>query len=119
MLDLATQIEIHLLTIGTWVPTTELCDRYGINQRALRAVGRRPGLLDHFAVSSTRQGTHSYIHHRYLPTKDWLPIKHRLLSHALAEIRKARLWTKSRHNILTGPQKSLKEYHTHQALLSL
>jgi len=102
--DLATQIEIHLLTLGTWVPTADLCARYGIKERALRAAGRRPGLIDHFAVSSTRNGTHGYIHHRYLPTADWLPIKHRLLSHALAEIRKARTWAKSRHNIqITNP----------------
>lgn len=104
--DLAAQIEIHLLTAGTWVPTAELCARYHINERALRAVGHRPGPLDHFAVSSTRHGTHGFIHHRHL-------------RHALSELRKVRTWAKSRHNILTGPQKSLLELHTHQALLPL
>lgn len=119
MSDLVTQIEIHLLTTGTWVPTADLCSRYHINERALRAAGGRPGPLDHFAVSSTRHGTHGFIHHRHLPTNEWLPIKHRQLRHAISELRKVRTWAKSRHNILTGPQKSLQELHTHQTLLPL
>lgn len=93
MTSTAAQIEMRLLTAGGWVPTREICQEFGIAERALRQAGERPGMLDAFAVSSTRAGQSGYIHHTHLPTADWLPIKHRLRRHAIAELRRARTWT--------------------------
>lgn len=112
--QLAAQIEVFLLTKGTWVPTAEICQRFGIKERLLRQDGRRAGLLDAFAVSSTRGGESGFIHHRHLETAAWLPIKHRLRRHAVAELRKLRAWTQARARCLTGKRPELIERHTGQ-----
>jgi hypothetical protein len=114
---LASQIELHLLAAGDWISTTDLCQRFGIRERSLRQDGRRPGLLDGFAVSSTRGGQSGFCHHRHLPTKEWLPIKHRLRRHAISELRKLRAWTNARTRCLTGQRPTLQERHTGQLLL--
>lgn len=115
--SIARQIELHLLAAGDWISTADLCARFGIKERALRQDGRRPGLLDQFAVSSTRGGESGFIHHRHLPTPAWLPIKHRLRRHAISELRKLRAWTKARARCLTGLRPDLREVHTGQGLL--
>jgi hypothetical protein len=115
--QLAAQIEIFLLTKGTWVPTAEICERFSIKERMLRQDGRRAGLLDCFAVSSTRGGESGFIHHRHLETAAWLPIKHRLRRHAVAELRKLKAWTQARARCLTGKRPDLQEVHTGQGLL--
>lgn len=115
--QLAAQIEMHLLTRGTWVSTLDLCERFGIKERQLRQDGRRAGLLDAFAVSSTRGGESGFIHHRHLPTAAWLPIKHRLRRHAISELRKLRTWSLARTRCLTGKRPDLREIHTGQLLL--
>jgi hypothetical protein len=115
MTDLAAQIEQYLLTRAEWVPAREICQRFGISdERSLRATADRPGLLDLFAVSSSA----GFKHHRHLPTDEWLPIKHRLRRHAIAELRKAARWTRSRHNILTSRAPTY-ERHTGQIILPL
>lgn len=117
-MTIALQIEQHLLAAGGFVSTAEICSRFQIQARALRQAGERPGLLDTFAVSSTQSGQHGYIHHRHLPTPEWLRVKHRLRRHAIAELRRARAWDRARHNITTRrpmPQ----ERHTGQLLIPL
>jgi hypothetical protein len=118
MSALATQIEMHLLAAGGWVSTRDICARFGIAERRLRQDAARPGLLDAFAVSSTREGQSGYIHHRHLDTPDWLPIKHRLRRHAISELRRARSWDRARRNIHTGQHPRI-ERHTGQAILAL
>jgi hypothetical protein len=113
-MDTARQIELYLIAAGTWVPTVVICSLFGLKERALRQDGKRPGLLDEFAVSSTRNGESGYIHHRHLATPDWLPIKHRLRRHAIAELRKLKAWTHGRANCLTGKRPELIERHTGQ-----
>lgn len=112
--SLPAQIEAYLLAAGGWVPTHIICSRFAIPERRLRQAGDRPGLLDPFAVSSTKNGQNGYIHHHHLPTADWLPIKHRLRRHAIAELRRARAWERARRNILTGRKPALLELHTGQ-----
>jgi len=108
------QIETHLLAAGGWVPTGQICEVFQITERSLRQAGERPGLLDQFAVSSTRQNQSGYIHHRFLPTADWLPIKHRLRRHAIAELRRVRRWDQARKHCLTGKRPYQTERHTGQ-----
>lgn len=113
----AAQIELFLLARGTWVPTAEICARFNLRERALRQDGKRPGICDAFAVSSTRNGESGFIHHRHLPTRDWLRIKHRLRRHAVSELRKLRAWCLGRHNCLEGLRPQLAERHTGQLIL--
>jgi hypothetical protein len=114
MQDLAHRIEIHLLQAGGWVSTRLLCQVFQISERSLRQTGTRPGLLDAFAVSSTRSDQAGYIHHKFLPTREWLPIKHRLRRHAIAELRRVRRWDIARKNCLTGKHPFQTERHTGQ-----
>jgi hypothetical protein len=118
MNDTAADIERWLLDLASWVPASAICERYGIPERQLRADGRRPGLLDEFAVSSTRNGHNGYIHHKYLPTEEWLPIKHRLRKHAVAELRRVKVWTRARARVLS-PAPAPAEAHTGQLVMSL
>ena len=116
-MSLVSEIEIYLLAERGWVPTPDICLRFSIPARLLRQDGPRPGLLDHFAVSSTKNGQNGYCHHKYLPTADWLPIKHRLRRHAIGELCRVRAWDRARHNCLTGKQPNQVERHTGQATL--
>jgi len=116
---LARQIELFLLDAGGWVRVSEICSRFGIRQRMLRQDGDREGLLDHCAVSSTKNGESGFCHHRFLPTDQYLPVKHRVLKHSIAQIRKVREWDRSRHNILSGLPPARFETHTGQGLLPI
>jgi hypothetical protein len=112
---LANDIERLLLDRADWVPVSDICAAAGIKERALRADAGRPGLLDHCAVSSTRNGSTGYIHHRFLTTSEWLPIKHRLRRHAVSELRRLRRWSQARTHILTS--RPLRETSTGQLVL--
>lgn len=116
---LAAQIELYLLDRADWVPTMEICGRFGVRDRQLRRDGRRKGLIDHCAVSSTNNGENGFIHHRYLPTADYLPIKHGRLKHAISEIRKVRDWDRGRLMVKTGKPPLQYETLTGQSLLPL
>ena len=111
-------IELYLLQANGFVSTTELCERFSITSpRLLRAAGGHPGLLDEFAVSSTRSNEAGFIHHRHLPDADWYKIEERLRSHAISELRKVKWWRQGRHNVLTGKRPDLREVHGGQMLL--
>jgi len=112
--DLENQVEAFLLSVGGWVSKLQICDRFGIPERRTRADDDRPGLLDNFAVSSTREGQSGFIHNKFLPTKDYLPIKHRIKRHAIGELRKTRRWDAARSNCLTGKRPGMMERHTGQ-----
>jgi len=112
--NLANEIEAYLLASGGWVTSRDLCAKFRITDRRTRAAKRRPGLLDGFAVSSTREGQSGFIHHNFLPTQDYLPLKHCILRHAIAEIRKARRWDAARRRALTGKRPAQIERHTGQ-----
>jgi hypothetical protein len=116
--DLQSEIESFLLGLASWCPAEVIVERFGVPERRLRADGRRPGLLDGFAVSSTRNGANGYIHHKFLPTEEWLPIKHRLRKHAVAELRRVKVWSQARARVLMpAPQPT--ERHTGQLVMAL
>jgi len=117
--QLASQIELFLLDRGGWVPVAEICQRFGVAPRLLRQDGARRGLLDRCAVSSTRNGDSGFCHHRFLPTADYLPVKHRILRHAVAELRKVRAWESARRNCLSGRPPLRYEAHTGQSFLPI
>ena len=116
-MNLATRIELHLLQAGGFVPTREICDKFDIPERNLRAKGGEPGMLDDFAVSSTAAGQSGFIHHRHLPEEAFASIAGRIRSHGIAELRKIKHWRQARHNVLTGKRPDLREVHSGQLLL--
>lgn len=110
-------IELYLLQAGGFVPTSVLCAVFEIPARRLRQDDDRPGLLDEFAVSSTREGESGYIHQRFVDQDEWQHIESRLRRHSIAQLRRVQRWRKARHNILTGKRPDLRERHTGQLLL--
>lgn len=119
MTELQLQIDTWLRSAeqNRWVPGEEICERFGVSERHLRADADRAGLLDDFAVSSSKPGAHGFKHHCWLPTAEWLPIKHRLRRHAIAEFRKVGRWDRGRTHCLTTartPRPVLIERHTGQ-----
>ena len=116
-MNLAARIELYLLQAGGFVPTREICERFEIAERNLRAKGGEAGLLDDFAVSSTAQGQSGFIHHRHLPEEAFSSIAGRIRQHGIAELRKIKHWKQARHNVLTGKRPDLREVHSGQMLL--
>ncbi len=117
MNSLAHEIEAYLREACGWVSKRQICERFGIPERRTRADGDRPGLLDDFAVSSTCEGMSGFIHNDFLPTADYLPIKHRIRRHAIAELRKTRRWDSSRRNRFVGIFPDQRERFTQQGTL--
>ncbi len=111
--DISLQAERILLDRMDWVPAIELATALGISKRKLRAVRKRPGLCDAFAISSKR----GYKHVRFCPPGEYLPRKHTVLRHAVGEIRKVKAWEKSRHRPKTLPPERPAELHTGQLLM--
>lgn len=95
-MTLARQIELYLLDKGTWVSVAELCRRFEIRDRQLRADGDRDGLLDDFAVSSTRGREHGYMHVHCIEREDYLRAKRRLRKHSIRQLRKTKKWEQAR-----------------------
>ena len=87
------EIETFLLLNRRWIPAAELCSRFRINERALRATGSRPGLCTRFAVSSAE----GFMHVRHADTAAWLRFKHTQAKHAVAELRRIRQLGVVRH----------------------
>ena len=68
----------------------------------LRADGDRDGLLDNFAVSSTRGNEHGFIHINHLSRPDYIRAKRRLRKHGIRELRKVRRWEQARSRARIG-----------------
>jgi hypothetical protein len=111
-MTLAAQIEAYLLLEARWVPAVEICQRFQVSKRKLRACRTRPGLLDDFAVSSKQGHKHTSL----LTTAEYLPYKHKMLRHSISQIRKIKKWDNGRHNSLTK-KPVLIERHSGQLLL--
>ncbi len=56
MTPLAADMELWLLTQRRWVSGREICARFGVPERRLRAVGGKPGLLTVCAISHSVHG---------------------------------------------------------------
>ena len=115
-MDLARQIELHLLERGDWVSVQDLCSRFAIKPRMLRADGDRDGLLDDIAVSSTRGGEHGFIHINLLGAPDYIRAKRRLRKHGIRELRKVKRWEQARARARIGLKPTTERY-TGQLLL--
>ena len=74
MLEAASQIESFLLESRNWVSSRKLCERFGINERALRAVGEHAGLANGFAIS----GDKGFKHVACTTSGEWKRFENRL-----------------------------------------
>jgi hypothetical protein len=60
---IALRIEQHLLARADWVSVAEICERFGVDQRDIRAKGRKQGhLLKPFAISNSVRGYKHIVH---------------------------------------------------------
>jgi len=86
--DLKADIESYLLSApgSGWVNSRELCARFEIKDRQLRAVGDRPGLATEFAISSDK----GFKHVTKAGRVEYLRFKHRMRRHAISELVRVR-----------------------------
>ncbi len=80
--DLKEAIENHLLQVGCWVTSAEICERFDVSERQLRQVGSRAGLCSEFAIS----GDKGFRHVEKATPAEWRRFKHRLRKHAIGEL---------------------------------
>jgi len=57
-MDLTPNIESYLSERGDWVKSRELCERFEVTERQLRAVDDRPGLCTMIAISGNKGFKH-------------------------------------------------------------
>jgi len=115
MIDLPTHLEMWLLSEPRWIPAAEICERFQIEERRLRAKGQHPGVCDAFAVS----GPKGYKHVRHLTDEEFDQARQITVAVALAYFRKGKRWEIARHRPLTGAQKELVEKITGQRVMPL
>lgn len=90
--DLAHQIEGYLREKACWVSTVELCQVFGVKERAFRSIDTSPGLCTAFAIS----GDKGFKHVELATTMEWLRFKGRMVWHAVGELRRVRALSKRR-----------------------
>ena len=66
-MDLTPQIEAYLLDRRDWVKSRELCERFGVTDRQLRAIDDRPGICSRIAIS----GNKGFKHISLATTTEW------------------------------------------------
>lgn len=116
-MDLESQIEAYLLEFPGegWVKSKQLCIRFGITERQLRAVGGQQGLCSAFAISSDK----GFKHVERASTSEWLAFKHRMRKHAISELQRASRLDRRRHQVTktTKRPEFIREKDTNQGLL--
>jgi len=116
-MSIAQQIERYLLACGDWIPVREICRRFDIRERRLRALDDRPGLCSRFAIS----GDKGIKHVSCATTTEWLQFKHRLRKHGIGELVRVRDLDRRRQTVTTSiarPPLTF-ERDTNQAVLHL
>lgn len=114
MNPLSREIEPFLLSAGDWVRSEVICERFGIaDARALRGIGREPGLVSDFAIS----GDGGYKHIEHATTGEWLRFQWRIVHHAISELRRWRRLKKRRTSVLAKRAALPTERDTGQRLL--
>jgi hypothetical protein len=114
-LTLQTAIADYLLARRTWVPAADICDRFQIRQRILRAYKGIPGLLTEIAIS----GDKGYRHIATCTESEWQEYYGRNRSHGLEELRSLRRKRDARRRLQRTIRRPplLLERHTPQTLM--
>jgi len=112
--DLSIRIEVWLLTQTRWVTADELCQRFEVNERALRGHNEIPGLVTEFTVSGDR----GYLHVRYASKNQLDRFAARLRANGIGQLKRVKriraAWVAAR----TGGSPPV-ELHTGQTLLPI
>jgi hypothetical protein len=115
MSPLAQQIERHLLEAKSWISAWELQLKFGIGQRALRAINGKPGLCSEFAIS----GNKGFKHVQYATDAEFTRADQRVRKHAIGELIGARLRRRYRQRLVSANPAPLHEKATGQGVMSL
>lgn len=113
MNDLAPQIEAYLLENPRWIKSEEICSRFDIRQRQLRALGDRPGLCSEFAIS----GDKGFKHVRHATAEEFNRSYRRSRTHGINELVGARRRKRYRDRLLTSKPPPMHERSTGQAVM--
>lgn len=90
------QIAALLLERGDWVTTAELCERFGLKDRAFRAVDDQPGLCSLIAIS----GKKGFKHIVLATTAEWREHYARERKHNIMALVNLRAKRRRRENVL-------------------
>ncbi len=110
-MTLAAHIESYLLSRATWVPARELCERFGVRERELRALDDRPGLCSQIAIS----GNKGFKHIALATTDEWQRHYARERKHSIMALVNLRQRRRHRERILST-RRPLAERDTGQFL---
>lgn len=102
-----------LLTQRDWVSAAEICQRFGVRERLLRADRDRAGLLSEFAIC----GDKGFKHIRNATDQEYQQAHERILAHLKHEARRLRSWRLRRLRERVGLRPVQFEKFTGQALL--
>jgi hypothetical protein len=91
-MNIAGQIERHLLSRADWVSAAELCSAFSVDERQFRQDGDLPGLCTGYAIS----GPKGFKHVKSATTAEWLSFKHRLRRHGVQELIRVRRLDRAR-----------------------
>lgn len=84
--DIAQIINTWMESQDRWVSSLEICSRFHVSERALRAKGRIPGILSQTCISSDA----GFKHLRHSTVRERIACKHRITRHFIAEARRLR-----------------------------
>jgi hypothetical protein len=111
------EIEAYLLERGSWVAEAEICARFGVTERQLRQLGKKPGLCTHIAVSRTHDGSKGFRHVQTATTGEWIAFKHAQRRAAISVLRRIRALDQRRHNAVKKTKDFEFERDTGQGLI--
>ena len=115
MTGLTAQIEAYLQENRHWIPAEEICAKFGVHDRALRGLGKRPGLCSEFAIS----GDKGLKHIRYSTDAEWERFEHRIRNHSIGQLIRIKKLRRLRQSYTTATTRPpvVFEKITGQALL--
>ena len=109
--ELASRVEMFLLSRGGWVSVEDVCSACDIPERLLRADGKRRPIHTAFAISSSTKGIK---HVSQTTARERIEYKHARLKVLIANRRALVEFTGAISNCLTGRRPDQIERHTGQ-----
>jgi hypothetical protein len=115
MNELAQKIEAFLLDNHRWVKSDEICQKFEVRPRQLRALDDQPGLCSEFAIS----GDKGFKHVAHATPDEFHRSYRRSRKHGIAELIGARRRRRYRERLLIEKPPPLHERVTGQAVMAI
>jgi hypothetical protein len=112
---IAAAIEAFLLENHRWVKSDELCEKFEIRPRELRALGERPGICSEFAISSDK----GFKHVKHASETEFMHSYRRVRKHGIAELIGARRRRRYRDRLLIDKPPPVHEVATGQEVMAI